>query len=490
MSIDDFEEAATRYEAFRESFYNKLAHYDTWEEYLAVLNQSIAVRYNADDEIEQYLKDYYINILTKRFLAKNPFLEPYAKRGQDFFIMESEGGAVKVRVELFNIKEEDLHYPTFKEVISVHSAKHSLAMFVKEGLLNPVNRGEKFALYMRPLTTHPGDREFTHYYLSTFNFPHIILTRMENLSWLLQVNGLMKQSQFGGRWCTKIFKVEPSTMLYRRFFFSWRYSFSIDQLKEYCNKYGILYKSSWSKLKLISVIDEHLSTRTLFGESLPPPNLTTNTINKTKYSLYKWNQENSEWAETDTLTNTFPVYDKITKKVGNSTRLIGWRLTDQTLQVDNITELLGMNKFHSKRRQMMNPNITLSPKSRIGTNFLIYVRLPLYSETPKQMKQIIAKAPLHLEENPFEREHPLAYQALDIETDEIPEIEERFGCIICPYRPLEYFRNLARKYPWEYFYCMSIRLIASAKNIINEGREYWYEGKEPKNPIMYSQQIM
>jgi hypothetical protein len=100
------------------------------------------------------------------------------------------------------------------------------------------------------------------------------------------------------------------------------------------------------------------------------------------------------------------------------------------------------------------------------------------------MNQIIAKAPLPLMENPFEKEHPLAYQALEVETEEIAEVEERFGCIICPYRPLEYYRSLARNYPWEYFYCMSIRLVASAKNIITEGREYWYEGKESQCPIM------
>jgi hypothetical protein len=357
-------------------------------------------------------------------------------------------------------------------------------MFIKEGLLNPVNRGKKFAMYMRPLTTHPGDREFTHYYLSAFDFPHVILTRMENLSWFLQVNGLMKQSQFGGRWCTRTFKIEPSVMLYHRFFFSWRSSFSKDKLIEYCEKYRIPYKKSWSRQRIVGVIDEHLKTPSLFGERIPPPNPTINVINETKYPLYKWNKEYKEWAATDTLANIFPIYEKITKKVGNSTRLIGWELTDQVLKVDNLIESLAMNKFHSKRRRMMNPNITISPKSRPNSNFLIYLRLPLYDETPKQMNQIIAKAPLPLMENPFEKEHPLAYQALEVETEEIAEVEERFGCIICPYRPLEYYRSLARNYPWEYFYCMSIRLVASAKNIITEGREYWYEGKESQCPIM------
>jgi hypothetical protein len=484
MVHPEFEAAKARYERFREWFYEMLSHYETWDEYLATLNSSIAVRYNPDDKIEQYLKDYYINILTKRFLEKNPFLEPYAKRGEDYFIMESEGGAVKVRVELYNIRKEDLYYPKFLEVLSVHSAKHSLAMFIKEGLLNPVNRGKKFAIYMRPLTTHPGDREFTHYYLSAFDFPHLILTRMENLSWFLQVNGLMKQSQFGGRWCTRTFKIEPSIMLYRRFFFSWKFSFSKDQLMKYCDKYGIPYKMSWNRAKLVSAIENYLKMPSLLGKKIPPPTPTISSINDTKYPLYKWNQEYKEWAMTDTLTNEFPIYEKVTKKVGNSTRLVGWKLTDQILKVDNLTESLAMNKYHAKRRRMMNPNITISPKSRPNSNFLIYLRLPLYDETPKQMAQIIAKAPLPLMENPFEKDHPLAYQALDVETEEIAEVEERFGCIICPYRHLDYFRSLGQKYPWEYFYCMSIRLVASAKNIITEGREYWYEGKDTPCPIM------
>lgn len=486
MVHPEFEAAKAKYNQFREWFYEMLSHYETWDEYLAELNKSIEVRYNPNDKIEQFLKEYYINILTKRFLEKHPFLEPYARRGPDQFIMESEGGAVKVRVEMYNVSQNELYYPNFLEVISVHSARHSLAMFLKEGILNPQNRGKKLGLYSRPLTTHPGDREFTHYYLSALDFPHVILTRMENLSWFLQVNGLMKQSQFGGRWCTRVFKLETSTMLYRRYFYSWEYSFTKNRLIEYCTKHNIFFRKSWSRQEIVDAIKARLRTGSLIaGMTLEPPNHTVPKINNTEYPLFSWDAEMKEWINTGTSANIFPVYEKLYKPRGNTQQHIGWQLTDKTLKVNNIIESLGMNKYHSKSRRMMNPNITLSPKSRPTSNFFIYLRLPLYWESPKVMQQIIARSPIPLNENPFEKEHPLAYVAIEEDTPElVPETEERFGCIICPYRLPEYYKNLYRNWPWEYFYCMAIRLVASARNIITEGREYWYEGKEPQCPTM------
>lgn len=485
----EFEDAKIKYETFREEFYDFLSQYETWDQYLKELHESINVRYDRHNFIEKYLMGYY-DFLTERFLKKNPFLEPYAYPSKDYITLKSEREAIKIKLELFNVSENELYYPNnFVESLHVHSARHSLAMFIKEGILNPVNQGKKFGMYMRPLTTFSGDKEFTHYYLSMFEFPHIILTRLENLSWILQVNGLMKISKFGGRYCTRIYKQEPAILFYHKYFFSWKYSFTREQLIEYCNKYNIPISKQWSRQKLIETIEERLKTKGISGYTIPPPNQTRHILNETEYPLYEWDQQNLEWVNTNTLTNQFPLYEKEYRISGSVKTQTGWHKTDLFITPNNLIQSMGINKYHSRNRRMENPNICIYEKSNPKTHFFIYNRLPLYEETPDQMLKIIAKSPIKLEDNPFEKEHPLAYTQSK-EPEKLPNIEERFGCIICPYRHLSYYESLFNHNPYEYFYCMSIRLIASAKNIISEGREYWYEGKNVKCPIMPLDKMM
>lgn len=488
ISLDDYEKAEAMYNEFRDRFYDHLSHYNSWEEYRTTYLSRYDTRFDKNEFAEVYLRSYY-SILTERFLTRHEFLRPYAKPNKDFFIIPTTTRMVKIRVELYNLKREDLFYPLYLECLNVHSARHSLAMFLKESVFNQKNKGRQFALYMRPLLTYPGDKEYTLYYLSLFNFPTVILTRLENLSWMLQINGLMKIGVFGGRWCSRIFKVEPATLFYKEFFWAWQYKLSKRELVEYCETNKISYRASDSRDKLIITIENYLKTPLLTGTKASPPNKTKVKWNPTRYQLYRYQSHLREWAAVDTITNEFPKYEPIIEQRGTIKRLVGWRDTGEKLKVDNLIQLIAINKWHSGKRKMQNPNMLIAPLSNINQNFLIYQYYPLYEETPKQMAALIQKSPIPLQPNPYEVEHPILYDGFERGIEET-EQEHRFGCIICPYKTLEYYRYLKEHYPYEYFYCMSVRLIASARTILEEGREYWYEGKDVENPIMCSKNIM
>lgn len=486
--LEEYKKAEALYNDFRSRFYDHLSRFNSWDEYRTTYLSRYKVRFDKSEFTEEYLR-YFYSVLTERFLDRNKFLRPYALPSKDSFVIPTTTRMIKIRVELYNIKREDLFYPFYLECLNVHSARHSLAMFLKEGVFNQKNAGRQFALYMRPLLTYPGDKEYTLYYLSLFDFPTVILTRLENLAWLLQVNGLMKIGVFGGRWCSRIFKVEPATLFYKEFFWAWQYKLSKSELVKYCEINRIPYKTSYSRDQLVITIENYLKTPPLIGAKVTPPNKNKVIWNQTKYPLYRYNATLKEWAAVDTITNEFPKYEPIVEMRGTSKRFRGWRDTGEKLRVDNLIQLIAINKWHSGKRKVQNPNMSIAPLSNVNSNFLIYQYYPLYEETPKRMFQLIQKSPISIKPNPYEVEHPILYDGFEHGIEET-EQEHRFGCIICPYKTLEYYRYLKEHYPFEYFYCLSVRLIASARTILEEGREYWYEGKDVENPIMCSKNIM
>ena len=469
---DDFYIAQTSYNKFREAFIQYLDGFDIWDEYRDYLN-SKNIRYDKSNFIEKYILEFYA-IITNNFLEKYPYLRKYSHPTKNHLYIYSKRGSVKVKVELYNgLNISDLYYPNMKRCINLHSARHSVALFLQEKD-NPHYINSQFALYMRPLLTHPGDKEYTLYYISMYNFPMAILTRQENLSWLLQVNGLHKKEQGGGgRWCTRVFKIEPARLFYREFFYSWQYKLTSNELKEYCKKYNISYKSNIKKNDLVQLIENRLKSKSFFTEHIPSPNKNKYVRDITKYPLYKYNSYYKEWAMIDTITNEFPEYEKVTETVGNSKRFKGWRKTGDIIKVNNLIQLIGINKYHSGKRRIDNPNMCYAPLciKYLPKHFYIYQYYPIYDITPEHMQKIINSSKIPIKNNPFEQEHNISYEKEIIAAEK----EQRFGCIICPYKQISYYKDLMQNYPFQYFYCMSIRLIASAKNILREGREYWYD---------------
>ena len=473
----EFELAKEEYNKFRTIFYNHLSKFDSWEEYKKDYLSLNNTKYDKNEFSEKFLTYLYSKISTK-FLNKYPFLKKYNNLSKEYKIIATKKGGIRVKIEFYNgIKESDLWYPNFTECISVHSAIHSLAMFL---ICKDQSRNDQFALHMHPLLAYPGDKEYTLYYLSQYYFPTIILTRTENLSWFLQTNLLPKVygGVKGGRWCTRVFKIEPALLFYLNYFYPWEYSFSVNELKQFCLKNNISFKTNIKKEDLIKLIKNRLKTKTLTNKRIKAPNKTKYKRNFRKYQLYKYNFNLQEWSGIDYITNEFPEYKKIILRKGNKT-LIDWKKTGNKILVNNLVQLTGINKYHSKKRAKYNPNIKLWNGSKPSKNFFIYEYYPIYDFDISDMKKVTEQSILEVKQNPFEKESSLAFQKkFDIKK------EQRFGCIICPYKPIQYYINLRNKYPWQYYYCMTIRLIGSAKNIIEEGEEYWYQGKNVECPIM------
>lgn len=473
---ENFEEASVLYNIFRERFYDFLSEYNSWEEYKDKYLVTEKAKYNRDEFTEKFIRRLYFKI-TNDFIIKHAFLKPYAKPSKNHTIIESSGEAIKVKVEFYNdLNPEDLWYPNYTECINLHSAIHSLTMFLS---FRDSSRNDQFALYMRPLLTHPGDKEYTLYYLTQYNFPTVILTRQENISWLLQTNLLPKltKGMGGGRWCTRVFKTEPAYLFYKEYFYPWQYKFTKKELLKYCKQNNIDCKTSMRKSEIIKEIEKRLKVKTLFGKTIEPPNKTRYTKNYRKYQFYKYNRANKEWKQIDYSDNKFHKYKKITEKMGAVDRFVDWEKTDSIIEVYNLLQLIGINKYHSPQRARSNPNVKIWRKST--SDFKIFEYYPIYEYDIIDMRKVVSLLGKGLRDNPFEKEHSLAYEK-QYDTKK----EQRYGCIICPYRPLEYYRNLKEKYPYQYFYCMTIRLISSAKNIIEDGREYWYEGKDVECPII------
>ena len=52
--------------------------------------------------------------------------------------------------------------------------------------------------------------------------------------------------------------------------------------------------------------------------------------------------------------------------------------------------------------------------------------------------------------------------------------EVLFGCILCPYKSEGFYKQLQKEYSEVYYFARLLMLLASAKNLITEGREYYY----------------
>ena len=121
-------------------------------------------------------------------------------------IIETPRSKRKVLVELYNCNIEYLK--TVGKVICIHPANHSVALFLQ------MKDKADLCLYCHPLLAKETSKDFVISYTQKFNYPLVILTRIENIEDLCRENGCPTRFR---RWCTRMFKIEPVRLFYKPF---------------------------------------------------------------------------------------------------------------------------------------------------------------------------------------------------------------------------------------------------------------------------------
>ena len=253
-------------------------------------------------------------------------------------IMETPRSKRKILVELYNCDETYLR--SVKNVICIHPANHSVAMFLK------MMDKSDLCVYSHPLLAKDDTKDYVIDYTQKYNYPLAILTRMETIEDLMVENGCPTKFR---RWCTRMFKIEPARMFYKQFIPS------------------------------------------------------------------------------------------------------------------GVVELIGIQKFHSKERGEMNPELCEAKKSQ--KRYKIYQKMPVFYETEEYNTEMMKKAGIE------------AYSGITVRG------YNRYGCFLCPFAGKEYYEILKEKDPDTYARCNKLMEIASMKQI-KEGkrksRYYFY----PKTKLM------
>ena len=121
-------------------------------------------------------------------------------------VIETPRSKRQVLVELYNCDEEYLK--SVKKVVCIHPANHSVSLFLK------MKDQSDLALYCHPLLAKESSKAFVIEYTSKFNFPLVILTRMDSIEDLMRKNGVPTMYR---RWCSRVFKIEPTRLFYKTF---------------------------------------------------------------------------------------------------------------------------------------------------------------------------------------------------------------------------------------------------------------------------------
>ena len=259
--------------------------------------------------------------------------------------------------------------------------------------------------------------------------PLVVLSLKQNSSFSLMVNGLPKVQKFG-RYCTRIWKIEPTLYFYKRFF--------------YPIQHKILY--SWKKDTILRFLTKHKI-------SVPKK-----IVNGSKPKLQEW-----------TLKKV-SLRPQITKR---TTKYKSIDILDQT--IDNVIQMVGIASYQSPRRKKMDPSLKLTKYSNNDIKFKIYEMYPIFHLGFNDLIKIISDSQLTI--NPYD----LEYKDLN-EVYRETKKEVRLGCIMCMFKQGDYYKFLFDNYPDRYYYCRMIKTIASTKNLIKENREYnkYNENDTPK----------
>ncbi|MHA1454866.1 MAG: hypothetical protein ACTSR5_02615 [Promethearchaeota archaeon] len=73
--------------------------------------------------------------------------------------------------------------------------------------------------------------------------------------------------------------------------------------------------------------------------------------------------------------------------------------------------------------------------------------------------------PLNLKKNPYD----VMYREYEGKKKKL-----RFGCSLCPYKTEGFYKLLKDRHPEIYYYARFLKLLGSARNLVKEGKEYYY----------------
>jgi len=127
-----------------------------------------------------------------------------------------------------------------------------------------------------------------------------------------------------------------------------------------------------------------------------------------------------------------------------------------------VIEYIGIQKFQSKERSEMNPELKEDTKSQV--RYKIYNELSIFHETEEDNLKRIINAGIV----PF---------------NELMGSSNRYGCFLCPFASENYYKQLKEKDFETYQYCCKLMEIGSQKDIIEGKREERYFFY-PKSKIM------
>jgi len=133
------------------------------------------------------------------------YISPQKDAEETAFTLKSPRSSYKIQVELFNCNRSLLH--AVKKVICLHSAPHSVALFLK------MKDSADLALYCHPLLAFKEEKDYVLAYTSKYEYPLAVLSVLDTLDNLFVRNGVPTHFR---RWCTRIFKIQATKLFYRK----------------------------------------------------------------------------------------------------------------------------------------------------------------------------------------------------------------------------------------------------------------------------------
>jgi 3'-phosphoadenosine 5'-phosphosulfate sulfotransferase (PAPS reductase)/FAD synthetase len=173
----------------------------------------------------QYLKELQGSV--SQDFSMPEFLLPYVNYpcNEEFLI---HGGSILVKCygefngESFGKKH--LTRENIDRVLAIHDASHSVALFLKNK--DTYEMCEEGIVLNKAIAVHsivpfvfPTSLPYLLYYTQKYHFPLVTTEVVQPVRELLSRNLLMKQfkGSQGGRWCTRVYKIEPSRYLFKEF---------------------------------------------------------------------------------------------------------------------------------------------------------------------------------------------------------------------------------------------------------------------------------
>jgi 3'-phosphoadenosine 5'-phosphosulfate sulfotransferase (PAPS reductase)/FAD synthetase len=118
-----------------------------------------------------------------------------------------------------------------------------------------------------------------------------------------------------------------------------------------------------------------------------------------------------------------------------------------------VNEYIGIQKFQSKERGQLNPELHEDTKSQV--RYKIYSELPIFYKTEQDNLKRMRVAGI----KPFK---------------ELIVSSNRYGCFLCPFASEAYYQKLKTMDPETYQYCCELMQIGSQKSIDEGKREERY----------------